>query len=224
MIHESSKRRAAAFSLIELIIAFTLIAVVFSSFTALFWHFSRYEIIMEEKTRDFGILQMRASQLKSILSKAIFGNDTKFCFYSTEEESHLEKGLSLVFTYHAGIDPDPDFANVNIGKLFLDDGGNLILASWPDPKVIKKDPPPMRKEILFTDVSAFSMRFFCCKEPPARIGQSSTPERGVWLDKWEKEFRMQPQIVEISITFTDATKEPLLFPCLIPRGFPAIEY
>ena len=171
---------------------------------------------------------MQSSRLQDVLAKATYGLEPKYCFYAVKGESSEEVGTSLIFTYDAGVEQDPRFSNINIGKLYLDRDNNLILASWPDPKMHKDEVPPMRKDALFTNVESFSMRFFCCKELPKSSDSLKPPERGTWTDVWDKEFKMQPQLVEISIKVGsdldgDAAKT-LVFACVIPRGFPTIEY
>lgn len=215
-----------SFSLVELIVAMTLIAVVFAGFSTLFFHFARYESSLEAKTKKFSDLRMNAASLQRILSRAIFGQDSKYCFYTEESQSKQEKGTSLVFTFHRGVDHEPDFSNVNIARLFLNNEGALILASWPDPKRFKVEPRPMRKEVIFTDVSSLAMRFYSFKEPAKHI-TTNNPQPNVWLDSWEKAYKAQPQLVEISLTFNNnepGMPKDMVFSCVIPRSFPIIEY
>ncbi len=223
-----SKSKRRSFSLIELIIACSLVGCVFAVFASTMWYSIRYEALIEKKTAHFGYLHMQAARLKGVLLQSIYGNDSKFCFYSQEGESKEEVGTSLVFTFHAGVDPDPDFSNVNVGKLFLDREKNLVFASWPDPKLYEKSPPPLRKEILFHNVASCTMRFFSYK-PPVEPGKvANQEEKGVWLTEWKKEYKAQPQLVEVLLTFapenSEEASQDLLFSCLIPRAFPIIEY
>jgi len=214
-----------SFSLVELIVAMTLIAIVFAGFSTIFVHFALHESHMASRTKKFAHLQLHASSLQRIISSAAFDRDSKYCFYTEEPQSSQEQGVGLVFTFNRGVDRDPDFSNINIARLFLNKKGKLILASWPDPKLFKGDPPPIRKEVFFTNVASFSMRFYSFKEP--KQNAKSVPQKGVWLDTWEREYKTQPQLIEISLTFNEGESgmpKDLLFSCVVPRSFPLIEY
>lgn len=220
------KRRS--FSLVECLIALSLLTIMLTGFSALFWQYSTFETTMQDKMKRYSSLQMRISRLQDLLARAVYDFGGKYSFYTVQHESKYEKGTSLVFTFDAGVDIDPTFSNVNIGKLFLDTEGNLEFAYWPDPSLFPTDTPLMKKERLFTNVTSFSMRFFSCKVAPPSTETTKKPPQGIWLDAWDVAYNVQPQLIEITLQLepsddVDAPKK-LIFPCLIPRGFPLIEY
>src|SRR5262249_54388566 len=88
-------------------------------------------------------------RLHEVMLQTAYEHETGFAFAITEEPA-------LVFSYHNGIDLDRQFCGIVLGKLYCDDTGRLILASWPNPNK-EHDSSVFRQEILIAGVEEFSV-------------------------------------------------------------------
>ena len=100
-----------------------------------------------------------------------------------------EKIESLVFFFDNGIDPDPHFSGVILGRLFVDEKNNLSLATWPLEKEIESEPLPWRKEILYPAVETIEPSFF----------GKTQKEKFSWETHWQKGEVTPPLMVRIEL-------------------------
>lgn len=98
-----------------------------------------------------------------------------------------EKKTSLIAVFDNGIDPDPIFSGVVLGRIFLDEQRNLSLIIWPLEGNEKKH--PWRKEILLSHIDDFRFEL---------LDPSGTEL--VWSDEWPKNRQGIPSMVRLFIS------------------------
>lgn len=164
-----------------------------------------------------GHLQTR---LQIILTSIDRGSTDSY-FYTKQFEK--ENGVSLVTIFDNGIDPDPVFSGSIVGRIYLDEGKNLCLATWPQTKEKNR---PWRKEVLFTNVKNFEFEF---------LGKKSAPEHGVkdqsrpinatlaWKMDWPKTSKDVPGIIRLTL-YEEDSKEPIRYAFILPVSEPFVTY
>lgn len=163
--------RKRAFTLIEVIVAFALLAMIS---TALFTTFRRQTLLKVELTKaETALLQRKYFQerLSQILSQS------KSLF--TEEGS-----LHLIFDN--GIDPQTTFCHAVKSKIFLEND-ELLLEMTPFEGEEK------RQEVLFQNVEAISYRFVSFPPKKDLTGNIIVPT------SWTSKEVEMPRIVRISL-------------------------
>jgi hypothetical protein len=106
-----------------------------------------------------------------------------------------EKAKSLVLSFDQGIDPDPTFSGILLGRIYIDDKKNLTLALWPNEK--RGENIPWRKELLLTSVDDFHFEFL--GKHVDKESRAITTHLG-WHSQWPKKRLEAPSMVRLFIT------------------------
>jgi len=130
-----------------------------------------------------------------------------------------EKTTSLVAIFDNGIDPDPLFSGPILGKVYVDDQANLILALWPLEKPGKN---LYRKEILLCGVENMRFQFLAKKNlqqtDPKAISINSSLE---WRSDWPKNRWDIPSIIRVILTHEN---HEISFAFMLPLIEPIVTY
>jgi hypothetical protein len=192
-------RKKKHFTLIEVLIACTLLSFLLSSLFFWYGHTLRErkkmtnlkKIILEERYAE--------QRLFPLLTKA----NLKPFFYLSEENPTIIKGKSLVFTFDAGPQPDPLLSNNVLGCLYIDKTTQtLCLGIWPHPDTRKTQ--PSKTLILLENVTELAFDFYYPPEQlrgivnPEKINPAK-PKEG-WNKEWKKEFQEIPSGIVITMT------------------------
>jgi type II secretory pathway component PulJ len=208
--------RRYSITLIEVIISMLLTMIVL---TALMYFFREVQMISHETERHQNeSFQQRylENRLMDILPKSQKPALKKSFFFTGAGGGGLFKvGTSyLVFTYDNGVNFDPEFSNHVLSRLYIDPQEQLILAKWPAPKRWEKGvSPPMKKEILMTNVENISFEFYVPLEYKGelfgrRISEESWKllDRDLmqeWMPEWKQEYNMLPAMVKVHLKVKD---------------------
>ncbi len=121
---------------------------------------------MEKTQREAFKLSYVQNRLGDVLPNAVSPRtaEDEFLFFVSQDANGLLKSgnPSLVFTYNFGPNRDPQFANHDLGRIYLDSNGNLSLATLPSsarwsPSTTLK----MKNEILMEDVESLALQVLC---------------------------------------------------------------
>jgi hypothetical protein len=99
---------------------------------------------------------------------------------------------SLVVSFNAGIDPDPEYSSIVTGRIYVTEAGELILGYWP---VDKKG---YRTEVLLQNVHDLEWQFLgqkLDKDPKTPIIAGSW----AWLRQWPKTQSRAPEIIRLRL-------------------------
>lgn len=167
-------------TMLEVLIGMTLTAVLLTILTFFYQQITWLNAESDKQELE----SFRAKYLESRLSY-VFPNilppkkdGSSVFFVATDQNQALKQGSpSLVFTFDNGICLDKIFSNGVLGRLFVNNKDQLILAKWPAPvRWVEGQLPPMKKEVLMDNVARIDFRFFT---PPEKDRSR--------LDKFNKE-------------------------------------
>ena len=207
-------------TLIEVIIAMTLTSLILMAM--MFFYRDVIAVgseIDQLKTEEFHLRYVE-NRLAYILPRAVSAKDKtgEFAFFSIVDDSFGMPGSqSLIFTFDNGISLDKVFSNNVIGRLLLNQKGELLLFYWPMPKRMS-DPTkslPIKQEILLKGVESLAFEFFVAPS----VGKQGTkaPELPVWWYRqlWMQEFNQLPVMVKVVITLSGKSDKLIyIFPLL----------
>jgi hypothetical protein len=236
--------RKAHVILLELMIAMGLTLVILSSLMFFYHQVNLINAEMDrEQNESFKKLYLE-NRLANILPKTVSSTDpsTDFHFFTSQDMGGLFKqGMpSLVFSFDNCVQLDKQMSYHVIGRVFLDQDGNLMLAKWPVEKRWKEnETPPMTKEVLLDNVENLSFSFFI---PPDKAKKALTEEKqpqptqvkleipqelkGRWVEVWNKEYHQLPAIVKMMMTRKDrfGKDEVLTFAFPLPNALNPVTY
>ena len=167
---KNSKYNRYSFSLIELLIAFSLGVFLLVSL------FSVHVIIRQhhKKAREFS---------KGVLEEAYVFQRLQTLFTSilnTNESVFYTNGNSLIFTYDNGPDLNPSFSGSVLGQILVDEEDRLLLLTWS-----LEDPThPKKEEIFMHSTNSISFSFF-------------HPLLESRFDQWDKSIEFFPVSIKI---------------------------
>jgi len=163
------------FTLIEMIIALSLTVMILTALTFFYRQMGEIDIETERVIANNFKLRYVETRLASILPRAVGETDQKndFVFFSVGDEGVTKSGSqSLIFTFNNDASLNKDHSNHVLGRIYLDNNGNLTLAYWPSPKRWEENTlPPMKKEVLMEGVENLAFEFYVAptretEEPP----------------------------------------------------------
>ncbi len=99
---------------------------------------------------------------------------------------------SLVFSFNAGIDPNPEYSHILTGRIYLTEQGELRLTYWtPDKK-------GHRTEVLLQNIQDLEWQFLgqkTDKDPKVPVLASNWG----WLKQWPKKRGGSPEIIRLRL-------------------------
>jgi hypothetical protein len=223
-------------TLLELVIAMTLAAIILSTLTFFYHQVNVINIEMDKEQNDSFQKRYVENRLAAIFPKTLSSKDPSndFHFFTSPDLGGLYKRgtTSLLFAFDNCVQLDKTMAYHVIARLFLDEDGNLILAKWPAEKRWKEnEAPPMTKEALLENVEDLSFSFFIPPEkgkPVAKPSQFEIPPdlKGRWVSEWNKEYHQLPAIIRIQVTRKDSKgiEERITYAFPLPHAVNPITY
>lgn len=201
------KRKKLPLSLLEITIAMSLVALLFSALFYGYQVMARKRINMQQKKQHLLLKNMMFTRLSQIFAKISAQNESdekngEWIFVTIP--SPAAHGLALVFTYDNGIDPDPAFCGNVRAMLYLSKQNALCLVTWSS----AKDP---RKEVLLEQCAELRFEFF-------------DVEQKKWIPNWEKDDITLPSMVRLFVKEHSSDAKAQIFPLFIPKIEPIILY
>jgi type II secretory pathway pseudopilin PulG len=200
------------FLLLEILISLSLLSILL---TFLF-HSMAQGIKMEERVEQARTILLARQRLQTRLQD----------LFLTVTPEHLppiytlvfpdEKKASLVVYFDHGIDPNPTFSGPVLGRIYLDEESNLVLAIWPLEK--EKRNRPWRKEILLRHVTHFQFEFLGQRQKKEDVAVGNDL---AWYQQWPKKRLEIPSMIRLAIT---QNKTKLLFAFFLTTSEPFITY
>jgi len=206
-------------TLVEVLIAISLSSLIM---TALFYFYekaARLDIAIQKLEQKVLSMRMLESQLMRILPRSVSMDEAgykDFVFLTGQSDQIGKSGTPyLLFSYDRDVDIDPLFANIVIGRLFIDKKSRLILATFPAPTrwPENKSPPPMKKMVLMENVDNIAFSFY--EPPPSKPKSDRKSLRGVIIQdpepgftkEWKNEYAGLPAIMKMEIESQGETRK-----------------
>ncbi len=185
-------------TLIEVMISLFLTSIILTVLFGYFVQITKIEKKLEVAKADVFQKQHIQIRLSNIFSNASLKKFSDEQYFFTEKEKN-EK-TSLYFAFDNGIDPDPKFSGIVVGKLFIDDEKNLKLKIWgTDNKEILEN--IVRDETLFKNIKKIEFRFLSNKEPENKAYKKEAVSKDLeWIDFWSKEKNYLPSIIKLKLS------------------------
>ncbi|MGM0440217.1 MAG: PilW family protein [Chlamydiota bacterium] len=218
-------------TLIEVIIAMALVSILMTSLLGFYSYMTRTNSYVTKLSRQAFRMRYAQQRLSYVIEHANLDKkirpredsnsyqDNITVFYTTDNESSVIKGPSLVFSFDNGVDIAPEFSNGVLGRLYLDHQDNLCLAFWPLPHQEQAEQIlPMRREILLAGVSDLHFSFYA---PPLEEGSDQhvdppdhdtgrgdmQPLPDTWHSDeqgWLPEYKVLPALMTLSVVMKDS--------------------
>lgn len=238
--------RLCHMTMLEVLVSMVLTTLIL---TVLFYFYRDIDWLntsMEKNEQELFKMIYVENRLADILPRTIYPKDAdKDFFFFTDDVSQVTKNNnpSLVFTYDAENDLNKNISNHALGRLFIDPDQNLVLATWPSPKRVKKKTPDqirMKKEILMENVENLSFEFYVPPEKnrallqapkkntskqnaPSLLQKVEVESRDSWFTTWKREYRELPAIIKIHLKQKDQ-KEDITYAFPLPNSDQLIYY
>lgn len=95
---------------------------------------------------------------------------------------------SLIASFHAGIDPEPDFSGSNLARIHLNRFGELRLTQWPLEEAL------FRSEVLLREVKRVEWSFYQADQWRTQWAKGATPPPSmIRLSIWQKNLENQKE-------------------------------
>lgn len=212
-------------TLLEVVISLTLLTLLMGTLFSVYRMVSASETALEKRQEAGFLNRYLAVRLEAVIGHAApFESKDKIFF---TDRAPIVQGESLVLLYESGCDLDPLFSSYALGRLFVDEKGRLVLASWPNPYLKDSPKEPMRQEILLEGVKEMRLFFWVPKEPgkmveteSVGVGGTDKPLGGQWIQGWQKSWKSLPLLVKVEI---ERETGPLVFHIFVPHSDKAID-
>jgi type II secretory pathway pseudopilin PulG len=227
MIEMKKTKKKRPLVLIEVLIAISLLALLSAFLFMALRQTMAWSHLNEEASRNEEVISNAHQLLARVFSGAVIEETQNV---KDEEDQRffftVDSPTSLVFTFNNGVDRDPKFSNVVLGKIYLDHHHHLCLAIWPLPNRWKSfSPDQVRHVILLDHISSLQFSFYHPPQstPPivqpqeiqtGKMKKNPLPgEQNVWL----QDYQQLPSIVKL-IVVANHTKSPekVVFSYLLP--------
>ncbi len=201
--------RKRYFSLLETLIAFTLLSLLLTLVFGFFKELSHLSQLSEKKAQASFQMRYTENRLWYIFQRLNNENSTtkrKFYFY-TQAAQTFSNMPSLVFTFDNEARANPTFAGDLVALLYVNDEYQLRLATW---SLYASQPhQAMHEEILLENVAGMDFKFYAAPAhltnngaiiPISNAANQKQPAPGIWHSEWLKEYQQMPVIMQLNIT------------------------
>ncbi|MCH9630169.1 MAG: hypothetical protein S4CHLAM37_01630 [Chlamydiia bacterium] len=217
--------RKSPFTLVEVLISFSLLAIILG---ILFTHFRSSSIISSktEKVKTMSLAREhvyeRLSQMFSCVeSSEKFFVDESACSFYTEEVSENEKPKELYFGIKHSIDREIEFSSYILGKLFIDEENILTMELRP---YKKENAHKVRIEKMLPSVKNMAFTFYKIKKEDAEDGKlTSSLKDFEILDRFVPDEKNLPYALTITL-FLENEETPIEYTFFISSQIEPIAY
>lgn len=206
-------RRRSSFTLLELLISISLVAVILTVLMGVYSQLSYFHLELDHtRAATFEKRQLQ-NRLYYVFSRAIpnfKATQDDFFFFTIGTPPHQN---GLIWTIDNGIDLDPLFSNHVLVRLQLEKtssgAGNLVLNLWPMPRCFPDSLPPVKREVLLTGVNELNFGFYLPPDPLKFISSVSSEDqlnlpRNIWYSEWLSEYKLLPAIVKVILVMDES--------------------
>ena len=238
MFHKKSMR---LLTLIEVMIALGLSSLIMTAMFYFYQKAARLDIEIMKVEHQVFSLRLLESQLMRIIPRTVSYSeaDSDFVFLTGREDQISKNGTPyLLFSYDRGVDLDPLFSNIVIGRLFVDKKSRLILAIWPPESrwPTNRNLTPMKREVLMENVASISFSFYNPPEQKSDLEKQRRSKKGVifsdpevkggFLKEWKNDYGILPVLMklELELIKNDGVVEKKVIPFSFPYSGRTITY
>lgn len=200
--------RKRAFTLLEVLIAMVLTAGLLSFMLGVYLDAERSSAwwrSQEEKLLPERFMQRR---LEDIFRHLIEPDQKTSFFFATDSSPglFLPGTPSLIFSYNNGIVNDSNLSEDVLGRLFVDNNGQMTLITWPERSIWNLPGlQPFHREVLLSHVTDFKLSFVRAPDP-------LNDDEGGTSFEWTRERKELPMVIKMNVKANDNPVREYLFP------------
>lgn len=200
--------------LLEALIALTLFSLLCTTLFGAYRRMTSLKREMRLLMEEFSEKQHLYHMLKELFGHIISPENEKCYFFTPHSQDSDVRGPSLVFSFDNAKDPSPEFSSTQLGHLYMDREGQLVLAYWPI--LWERKDNLYRKEILVRHLDKIEFSFYNPKKTDAE-----EPPAGL-ISQWENKYKELPAIVKL--TLFPQNGEPLSYSFIIEEAGKWVNY
>jgi hypothetical protein len=186
--------RRRSFTLIETLIASSLVVLVMVSCLSLFFVFRKTSIRQSATLEQEGLRWRRASTLRWILSRIQRQEKDPFVL-----EDRDGPGQRLLFVFDHGTHIDPQLANEDLAQLYIDPHKGLVLVTRSHQKRVGIGQEREETSVIWPGAQRITWLFALkAKDKSEKPGAENTLKDG-WSTEWRSDWAGLPAVVKATI-------------------------
>lgn len=185
-----------SFTLLEMIITIALVSIVLSAALYFYGYLIKVDQATEKMEKENFAIRYLQDRLSTVFTSLISPEEDMQHFFTPSllPAGFKERSSALIFSYDNGIVLNEMFTGVVLGCLYVDQIGNLKLATWPNRKEWDETHlPPPHMELFLDHVDELNFEFY------AFPFKNSPIPSGSWLTEWKKEYKQLPGIIRVNL-------------------------
>lgn len=205
------KRNRLYFTLLEVLIALGLTLLILSSLMAAYLNIEKSAAWWQKEENALFAERFFSHRLLEVFSHLEEIDQNKTFFFTTQAGNGLQlpETMSLVFSYDNEASLDTSLSGSVLGRLFVDNEGNLTLLTWPERESWKDLAlPPFHREVLMKKVKGLQFSFFILSNE-----QEANPINAAWTKGgFSKDQKELPGAIKLIITSDEGIEKAYYFP------------
>lgn len=204
------RRKKRAFTLLEALVAFSILSGVLALLFSFFWQLQKGTQLHERENQRLSQERYVESRLFFLFSRVLNENKSsqakQFRFHTLPRQPGFSASSILFFTFDHGVRLPPTFSGPVLAGLYVDESKNFCVTIWPIHTSLEEafELVSSYREILCTGVDALDFSFFAAPLKDASTASLGNAEilygrwnTGKWLPSWEG----MPSMVRIHLEY-----------------------
>ena len=203
------KRKRLHFTLLEILISLGLTLLIISSLLAAYLNIEKSSAWWKKEENALFAERFFSHRLLEVFSHLEEIDQNKTFFFTSDSGLQMPGSTSLIFSYNNGSSFDKSLSGSVLGRLFVDNEGNLTLLTWPSREEWKDlGLPSLHREVLMKDIKELRFSFFIL--PNLKEENSSNAE---WKEgSFSKDQKDLPGAIKLIIKTKDNQEKFYYFP------------
>lgn len=200
------KRKRLLFTLLEVLIALGLTLLILSSLMAAYLNIEKSAAWWRKEENALFAERFFSHRLLEVFTHLEEIDQNKLFFFTTDSSNgiQLPGTTSLTFSYDNEASLDTSLSGSVLGRLFVDNEGNLTLLTWPEREKWKDlGIPSLHREVLMKDIKGLQFSFFILPNL-----KDENPSNAAWqTGGFSKDQKELPGAIKLTITTLDEVEK-----------------
>lgn len=205
------KRKRLFFTLLEVLIALGLTLVILSSLMAAYLNIEKSAAWWRKEENALFAERFFSHRLLEVFSHLEEIDQNKMFFFTTDSSNGLQLPgtMSLIFSYDNEASLDASLSGSALGRMFVDNEGNLTLITWPErEKWQDLGIPSVHREVLMKGIKGLQFSFFILPN-----SKEENPSNAAWTTGgFSKDKKELPGAIKLILTVDENKEKTYYFP------------
>ena len=205
------KQKRFLFTLLEVLIALGLTLLILSSLLAAYLNIEKSAAWWKKEETALFAERFFSHRLLEVFSHLEEIDQNKQFFFTLDASNgvQLPGTMSLIFSYDNEPSLDTSLSGIVLGRLFVDNEGNLTLLTWPErEKWNDLNLPSFHREVLMQGVKGLQLSFFILPS-----SKDENPSNAGWkVGGFSKDQKELPGAIKLTLTFAESIEKTYYFP------------